>query len=156
MTSPSTDTFSTKVFFGLDLLGRVFDKDPQVAGHAMSSVLMGQFATELRTVSYWQLKGQIPTSTDDLQQPEVEDHYQRMVGVVRGLVQGVFEEAARQDEIKRMNALQELKAKILQSNKPHEMGTVAELAAKYGKSKSEIRRLKAAGLLHTLTEEKTS
>lgn len=29
-------------------------------------------------------------------------------------------------------------------------GTVAELAAKHGKSKAEIRRLKAAGLLHTL------
>lgn len=29
-------------------------------------------------------------------------------------------------------------------------GTIAELAAKHGKSKAEIRRLKAAGLLHTL------
>lgn len=37
-------------------------------------------------------------------------------------------------------------------NKPASEGTVAELAEKYGKSKSEIRRLKAANLLHTLAE----
>lgn len=37
-------------------------------------------------------------------------------------------------------------------NNPAPEGTVAELAAKYGKSKSEIRRLKASGLLHTLEQ----
>jgi hypothetical protein len=37
-------------------------------------------------------------------------------------------------------------------HKPAPEGTVKELAAKYGKSLSEIRRLKAEGLLHTLTE----
>lgn len=36
---------------------------------------------------------------------------------------------------------------------PHEMGTVAEIAAKYNISKSEVRRLKAAGQLHTLSKE---
>lgn len=36
-------------------------------------------------------------------------------------------------------------------NTPAPEGTVAELAERYGKSKSEIRRLKAAGELHTLT-----
>lgn len=35
-------------------------------------------------------------------------------------------------------------------HRPAVEGTVAELCAKYGKSKSEIRRLKAANLLHTL------
>lgn len=35
-------------------------------------------------------------------------------------------------------------------HKPAPEGTVKELAAKYGKSLSEIRRLKAAGELHTL------
>ncbi len=35
-------------------------------------------------------------------------------------------------------------------HKPAPEGTVKELAAKYGKSLSEIRRLKAEGLLHTL------
>lgn len=36
---------------------------------------------------------------------------------------------------------------------PHEMGTVAEIATKYGISKTEVRRLKAAGQLHTLSKE---
>ena len=36
---------------------------------------------------------------------------------------------------------------------PAPEGTVKELAAKYGKSLGEIRKLKAAGLLHTLTEQ---
>ncbi len=37
--------------------------------------------------------------------------------------------------------------------KPSEMGTVAEIAAKYNISKSEVRRLKAANQLHTLCKE---
>lgn len=37
-------------------------------------------------------------------------------------------------------------------HKPAPEGTVKELAARYGKSLSEIRKLKAEGLLHTLAE----
>ena len=38
-------------------------------------------------------------------------------------------------------------------SKPAPEGTVAELAARYNKSLSEIRKLKRDGLLHTLTEQ---
>ncbi|MOA68069.1 hypothetical protein D3C78_1955180 [compost metagenome] len=38
-------------------------------------------------------------------------------------------------------------------NKPAPEGTVKELAAKYGKSLGEIRKLKAEGRLHELTAE---
>jgi len=53
-----------------------------------------------------------------------------------------------QQEAKRSEAA--TRAKFNAQHKPAPEGTVKELAAKYGKSLSEIRRLKAAGELHTL------
>lgn len=57
------------------------------------------------------------------------------------------EEAARQRNM--LHAGITIKERM----KPAQEGTVAELAEKYGKSKSEIRRLKREGLLHTLEED---
>lgn len=53
-------------------------------------------------------------------------------------------------EYRKKLELEQLVRSQKESHKPHEMGTVAEIATKYGISKSEVRRLKAEGLLHTL------
>jgi hypothetical protein len=53
-----------------------------------------------------------------------------------------------QREVKKREA--EVRANFNSQHKPAPEGTVKELAAKYNKSLSEIRRLKAAGELHTL------
>lgn len=47
---------------------------------------------------------------------------------------------------------EETSKKFCFANKPAPEGTVRELAAKYGKSISEIRKLKAAGRLHELAQ----
>lgn len=47
---------------------------------------------------------------------------------------------------------EETPKKFCFANKPAPEGTVRELAAKYGKSISEIRKLKAAGRLHELAQ----
>jgi DNA invertase Pin-like site-specific DNA recombinase len=41
-------------------------------------------------------------------------------------------------------------ATLRKTNQPHEMGTVSEIAIKYGISKSEVRRMKANGTLESL------
>jgi hypothetical protein len=49
------------------------------------------------------------------------------------------------------NAVRASRQQFNSQHLPAPEGTVKELAAKYGKSLSEIRKLKAEGLLHTLT-----
>lgn len=71
------------------------------------------------------------------------------------LLQGLLMNARYASAELRHESLNKLRAKMRETNKPHPMGTVDELAKKYGKSKSEIRRLKADNLLHTLEEEQT-
>lgn len=55
-----------------------------------------------------------------------------------------------QREVKQREA--QVRANFNSQHKPAPEGTVKELAAKFGKSLSEIRRLKAAGELHTLVQ----
>lgn len=55
-----------------------------------------------------------------------------------------------QDAHRKLQEQKALRDRLAKTNKPDPMGTVGELAKKFNKSKSEIRRLKAEGLLHTL------
>lgn len=80
---------------------------------------------------------------------------------IENLARMMFSTVSREPEepyfLKHKRMQLELKTKQTQTrnafnaqHKPAPEGTVKELAAKYGKSLSEIRRLKAAGELHTL------
>ena len=51
------------------------------------------------------------------------------------------------------NAVRASRQQFNSQHQPAPEGTVKELAAKYGKSIGEIRRLKAEGLLHTLNQQ---
>lgn len=67
-------------------------------------------------------------------------------------------EDSRREQLKMQRehdqAHRQLLQKLKESQKPHDMGTVAEIAARYRISKSEVRRLKAANELHTLTQSR--
>ena len=69
---------------------------------------------------------------------------------LRQFIQNIFTNAAREDDEKRNAHVQDIRVQLANSSKPHEMGTVAEIAAKYNISKSEVRRRKADGTLPTL------
>lgn len=69
---------------------------------------------------------------------------------LRRRVQGIFDAAARQEEMERAAKFERTRQELLQANKPHERGTVAEMAAKLGISKNEVRRHKAEGTLEAL------
>lgn len=64
-----------------------------------------------------------------------------------------WRDTVRADVKRKERAAQQQREQFNSQHKPAPEGTVKELAAKYGKSLGEIRKLKAAGLLHTLTEQ---
>jgi hypothetical protein len=80
---------------------------------------------------------------------------------LKSQVKMIFQRAINQEEkrlINEGNRVEKAKsAEVIKSfksmNKPSPEGTVAELAALYGKSLGEIRKLKRDNLLHTLTEK---
>jgi primosomal protein N' len=59
----------------------------------------------------------------------------------------------RKEQERAKRGAEQQRAAFNSQHQPAPEGTVKELAAKYGKSLSEIRRLKAEGLLHTLNQQ---
>ena len=68
----------------------------------------------------------------------------------RAVIQEIFRMAERHHEQVAEAERQKLLDQMRANQKPHEMGTVAEIATKYNISKSEVRRMKQAGTLETL------
>lgn len=93
-------------------------------------------------------------STESLEdQAEVERLAFDMVDRVRTLIQVKINTGLAYLEREHKEKFQNLVQVQKEAQRPHEMGTVAEIAAKYGISKSEVRRLKAQDALHTLKEK---
>jgi hypothetical protein len=137
------ENFTKKAMVGLSILGgHEIDKIPFIlAGdldlERMSALFMAKY------------QGLKPSNEQALNTPEVLEHLGLIKDQLREGVQRIFDLAAEEDR-------KEVLAELRESNKPSELGTVAEIAAKYGISKSEVRRLKAANLLHTLVKNPDS
>jgi hypothetical protein len=109
-------------------------------------VLIGQHDEYLKHAFYY-VKYK---KTYDGEGPIVDLHSIEMLELVKNQIrrgiQSLFQEESKQN-------LSALRAKLSETNKPHELGTVAEIAAKYNISKSEVRRRKAEGTLSELTTQ---
>lgn len=116
----------------------------------MAFILTGHYDYELKCALYFQHHRKAPSSDADLGDETVIVMLERLKNFIRSIVQGIFDAAARQDQMEQEENRKALLHRLRESNKPHEMGTVAEIAAKYGISKSEVRRRKADGTLHEL------
>jgi DNA invertase Pin-like site-specific DNA recombinase len=95
-------------------------------------------------------KFQSPATEADLETPEVLAGLERIKNHFRGVVQEIFRTADEADRQADQARHQEMLNQMRKNQQPHEMGTVAEIAAKYGISKSEVRRRKADGTLEAL------
>lgn len=71
----------------------------------------------------------------------------RLKDYIRSYVQGFFREVERQEIMQQRVRLEQMRESLKASNRPHAAGTVSEIAAQLGISKSEVRRRKAAGTL---------
>lgn len=138
---------------GLSYIGAMADTNPQRSATAMVQILTGEVDETLRHVIVFQGTGNQNATPEELHSEDVTHVLAQIKANTRRIVQRIFERAAEEDRRERELNLEQVKAELRDSNKPDPLGTVAELAAKYNVSKSEIRRLKAAGELHTLVKD---
>lgn len=151
-------SFMRKTMMGMFLIGETINglrssKPEEIsrAAETMAFILGGHFDQELNCVSFYQVHGRDPRSQEELDTVEVLQRVERIKDYFRSVIRNIFEQAdAQEEQLKRLE-FESLQAELRTSNKPHELGTVAEIAEKYGISKSEVRRRKADGTLHELT-----
>lgn len=118
---------------------------------AIAQILCHQWDTELKVIVFHRLFDRPPETEGDLDHPQVSFGLERLKHVVSTPLMRALEEAAEREALaKDAERLARHKA----MNEPHELGTVAEIAAKLGISKSEVRRHKANGTLNTLFDAK--
>ena len=130
--------FVKKAMVGLSVMG----------GRSIESIALivaGNYDLEIKCAFFQTYFHKSAESLEALEVKEVLGPLERLKDHYRRGIQEIFEEAAKQDKAELLEQLKE-------TNKPHEMGTVSEIAAKYGISKSEVRRRKADGSLHELTD----
>jgi DNA-directed RNA polymerase specialized sigma subunit len=136
-----------KIFTGLSIVdGALMKNDP----NTMAAVLLGRWDHELSCALFHTLNGREANSEQELLNKDVVAALSNLKDRVRYIIQGIFELAAKEDARKSEVEMQELRKSLAQTNQPHELGTVAEIAQRYGISKSEVRRRKAEGTLQEL------
>lgn len=126
----------TKAMTGLSILGSL---NPQ----NVAFVLVGEYDEYLKHAFYFVTYKKAHVGDEPISDPLVLDQLEHVKDQLRRGIQQLFEEDARQ-------SFANLRAKLNETNKPHELGTVAEIAAKFNISKSEVRRRKADGTLSEL------
>lgn len=117
---------------------------------AMVSIITGQVDYQLRCASLFQSTGKIQVEEHELTSPEIDMLVGRIKDHMKSILNGIFDGAAREEQRVRQQALESLQLRLRDSNRPSEHGTVAEIAARLGISKSEVRRRKADGTLDQL------
>lgn len=132
---------------GLHLIGR-FMTEPEKNISAIPFVLSGHMDNELYQGFYLSEYG---TKRDfEENDPKIKNAVEGLKNLLRQFVQEIFRRAAEEDRMEQIRQLERVKAELAQSSKPSEYGTVAEIAQKFGISKSEVRRRKAEGTLGEL------
>lgn len=141
-----------KILIGLSIIADCMDfrnmnRVVSVLGGSHDAVLLHAFYHSAhRTVAQ-----DNPQETD----PAALNGLKNFKDFLRDAVQAVLREAERQDQLERQATKKKVLQELAESNRPHVMGTVAEIATKYGVSKSEVRRRKADGTLDELLTFKT-
>lgn len=155
MSTFSLHDYNAAAFFGLGIVGTALHPELPGYGTTIAAILTGQHDRALHCASHITLKKPTPSSFEEVENdPAVIGHVENIKNYLRRLVQGIFD-AAMSEERHRMDAQRNaLLAKLKTTNKPHVLGTVAEIAEKYGLSKSEVRRLKAQGTLEDFIAKK--
>ena len=134
----------SKIFIGASILADVVSmKRPELA----PMFLMGNYDEQIRYFVYTVVHEKNPRTQTDLFCPLVLERLEAFKDEVRRTVQVLIN--AEQDRFH--NEIQDRHDNVIavlkDSCKPHHLGTVSEIATRYGISKSEVRRRKADGTL---------
>jgi hypothetical protein len=123
-------------------------------------IFLGHLDFEWACHAHFEVFGNFPSNTKHLRDPKVKQHMDMMKRNMRNYLQGLVDNIAepiskphtpnyRPAYTPPMSATLEAE-QFRDMSKPSEFGTIAEICAKYGISKSEARRRKAEGTLHEL------
>jgi hypothetical protein len=144
----------SKFLAGLSVIGTALGPVPDVT--VMTFILLGKYDKELAYAFYGQKHGihiENVTEEEILTSPVAAIGTTNLKNWLRSILQQAINEESRMIEAQMRQNFQDLVAQQKEASKPHAQGTVAELAAKFGVSKSEIRRLKADGKLDEFIQE---
>ena len=132
--------FTKKAMVGLAIMG---NPSMNYAG----GILVGTSDLEIKCGLYFYLKSKSAIYMNDLEIPEITLALERFKDFIRREIKHLFEEHS---EYKKLKLLEKLQT----TNQPHASGTVAEIASKYGLSKSEVRCRKLDGTLDSFLQIK--
>lgn len=139
---------------GLVLVQTLIGLDEAEQRAAIKLLEQDYYQVMLKAALFYEKNNREPESLDDL----LGNFWQaRLDDVIAAVKIRIGLRLIKQDQMnhfreshRKLQEQQALRDRLAKTNKPDPMGTVDELAKKFNKSKSEIRRLKAEGLLHTL------
>ena len=138
---------TTVILTGMSIIGSIMSSTNVSAGFHAVKLLAGEYDRSIKAIGLYQMTGKIFEKDEELETPEILEYLERAKQMIRIMIQGMFQQEAKDFKQQQKHQLETLKIKLLESNKPHSQGTVAELATKLGVSKSEVRRMKADGSL---------
>lgn len=136
----------SSIMVTLSLLGEI-PMYTERSGTIIASILMGEMDDDIRILHFHQEKQRLPESVEEAREwPEGDVYLNKMKDWLRSRMQaaidGEAERLKRKAENERNANLAKAKTSFKEMNKPAPEGTIKELAAKYGKSIGEIRRMK--------------
>ena len=144
---------SRKAFSGLAYLGQAIG--PQWDPTIRTWIIMGKYDLELSCALFYQKNGFNRSDATELEvMEESQEALKRMKNWLRDLLQNAINAEMRQMELEMKQNFANLVAQQKEAQKPHAAGTVSEIAAKFGISKSEVRRLKADGKLDEFIQQR--
>jgi hypothetical protein len=147
-------TNASKVMVGLAALGTAFDHKAPEFAKTIGQILGGMFKEEIKAACFHSSTGMYPAVQSDLEGERVTQEYERILRLLRGFVEQAVSQAVSSIHLRQVErealAFQALRNQLAASSKPHPQGTVNEIAAKFGISKSEVRRRKQDGTLDAL------
>lgn len=129
---------ATKIIVGYDIVGKAFNGDAD----SIVIILLGTHDFEI-ALAFAQTYAKVTGQPADPLSHEVVTALANLKHTFRKML---FEELEQE---KKKNH-EELVRQLRNSNKPHPLGTVSQIAEKFNISKSEVRRRKADGTLGEL------
>lgn len=133
------ETKNDLVFTGMAVLGRLYSKDPKEQADTIALMLMDKYDDALEAAFVYTHGEKGKSMGADL-----KEQYRL-----------TLQAAINQEADKMTKESQEAACeKFMGNQEPHALGTVAELALKYGVSKTEIRKLKRDGKLEDFVNER--
>jgi len=135
------------ILVGLSIFADTLDfRNPQT----VALVLTGHFDDILLKTFFWTGHHREPVGEEYKTDARTVSNLAYAKERIRSDLQFIFRMAEQEEVMAQKQKFEKIRQELRQSNKPHEMGTVDEIAAKFKISKSEVRRRKAAGTLHEL------